>query len=218
MHPYESKYLQLLEQYKSGALTLDQFEEKVSALQWRDQSGNWYTLSSGGDILEWHEDEGYWNPVGQIHLPQAPAAAPQSNDVLKTVGRGLRAVKVCIIIAAIGLLLVSSGVFALRLFAPTAKAAVTDIQQAYDDTGKTVWNIVYHYSIDGAAYNKSYQLSTTFRPNIPSFEVTYLPFAPSYALRTDQLSLTTAGLCAVGGVVLLILFGRRSSKPAGPET
>lgn len=217
MHPYEEEYLRLLKQYKSGALSLDEFEEKIAALQWQDETGDWYALSSGGDILKWNKNEEFWEQTGQIRLPQVSRPAPQQNEVLKSVGKGLRVIKTLLVIVSVLLLLLSAAIFSMRLFAPGVQASVSDVQQGYDTAGKTAWNIVYSYTINGSLYNKSYQLYTTFRPEVSGFEVKYLPFAPAYALRAEELSFSTAGLCAAGGVALLILFGHRSRKKPSSE-
>lgn len=52
----EEKYQDYNDEAQAGAISLEEFEEKVNALRFQDASGAWWQLSYYGDWLKWSEE------------------------------------------------------------------------------------------------------------------------------------------------------------------
>jgi hypothetical protein len=205
MNPYEEQYKQLLEKYRVGDLTLNQFENAVQSLRWQGIDHNWYCISSSGEILIWDDELKEWMAIDEIETPvfkQSEADDPPPSTF------SLGWLKTLLIVFGI-LFLLSSLVFpAIRLFAGSATAEVTTIEQHYDDSGFRVWDIHYTYVVDGQSYQKEYQERTALQPQVSVFDVKYMPFNASIHVRTEQLSWVTSGVALLLGVACIVISSK----------
>ncbi|MGI6175217.1 MAG: hypothetical protein ACOYJC_03450 [Christensenellales bacterium] len=205
MNPYEEQYKQLLEKYRVGDLTLTQFENAVQSLRWQGIDHNWYCISPSGEILIWDDELKEWMAVDEIET--IDSNQPEENDRLSPTF-SLGWLKTLLIVFGILFLLFSFVFPAIRLFAGSAAAEVTAIEQHYDDAGFRVWDIHYVYVVDGQSYQKEYQERTALKPQVSVFDIKYLPFNASIHIRTEQLSWVTSSIAFLLGITCIVISSK----------